>query len=154
MQIPRFLVRLAVSTVQRVRRAIWFVTRPEVRGVHAVALTPAGRVVLVRLTYAPGWRLPGGGRKAREEPVAAVLRELREEIGMRAHGTVRHALDSADRHDFRNDQSSIFLVEDVEYQPRQTLEVEEVREFDPEALPPDIAEWTARIIAEMASSRG
>jgi hypothetical protein len=55
----RFLVRVAVTTFQRGRTAIWFVTRPEALGVHAVVLTSAGKIVLVRQTYTPGWRLPG-----------------------------------------------------------------------------------------------
>jgi len=32
-------------------------------GAHAVALTPARKIVLLRLWYAPGWRLPGGGNE-------------------------------------------------------------------------------------------
>src|SRR5690349_18995889 len=62
------------------------------RGVHAVALTPERRLFLVRLRYAPGWRLPGGGLDAGENLAMAALRELREEIGMTAHGEISHGL--------------------------------------------------------------
>jgi hypothetical protein len=71
MQPPRLLVRIAVTAFQQLRRAIWFVARPQVRGVLAVPLTPEGKVVLVRLTYARGWHLPGGGIKKGETPEAA-----------------------------------------------------------------------------------
>jgi hypothetical protein len=40
-------------------KAVWFVRRPRSFGVHALALTPAGKVILVKLRYSPGWRLPG-----------------------------------------------------------------------------------------------
>src|SRR3954470_455052 len=74
----RALLTAGYALVKRRTRA-----RP---GVHAVALTPEGRIVLVKLRYAPGWRLPGGGMQAREDPREAVLRELREEIGMTSCG--------------------------------------------------------------------
>ena len=48
-------------------------------------------MILVKLRYAPGWRLPGGGRADDEDPCEAALRELREEIGMTAHGKARLA---------------------------------------------------------------
>jgi 8-oxo-dGTP pyrophosphatase MutT (NUDIX family) len=44
-------------------------------GVHAIALTPERRIVLVKLRYAPGWRLPGGAREEYEDPCEAGLRE-------------------------------------------------------------------------------
>jgi 8-oxo-dGTP pyrophosphatase MutT (NUDIX family) len=135
--VPRLLVRISVSAFQTVRRAVWFVTRPATRGVHAVALTPAGEVVLVRLSYAKGWRLPGGGVKRGEAPDAAMLRELREEIGLIAWKTLRHVEDFAHRPDFRHGISSLFLIEGVEYAPRQSLEIEETRAFPPDALPGD-----------------
>ena len=148
MHLPRPLIRAAVTSFQRLRRLLWFFTRPEVNGVHGVALTPKGRVVLVRLTYADGWRLPGGGRRRREEPVEALLRELREEIGLSSHEAVLHVCDYTDNPDFRRDHSSVFLVTGVRYAPRRTLEVDSVREFDPSDLPDDVPDRTRLILAE------
>nr|WSW64564.1 NUDIX hydrolase [Streptomyces sp. NBC_00998] len=44
----------------------------------------AGHVLLVRPTYKPGWDLPGGMAEANEAPEAALIRELREELGLNA----------------------------------------------------------------------
>ncbi|MQY14229.1 hypothetical protein SRB5_43910 [Streptomyces sp. RB5] len=42
----------------------------------------AGRVLLVRPTYKPGWDLPGGMAEDNEPPEGAVVRELAEELGL------------------------------------------------------------------------
>jgi hypothetical protein len=55
----RGLLHRAVSAFQRARRTVWFFTRPTTYGVHAIPVTPAGKLVLVTLSYARGWRLPG-----------------------------------------------------------------------------------------------
>jgi 8-oxo-dGTP pyrophosphatase MutT (NUDIX family) len=149
LRIPRVLIRFAVTTFQHMRRAIWFFSRPQASGVHAIPVTPEGRIVLVRLTYAKGWRMPGGGRGRSEDPVEAVLRELREEIGLVSHGEVELLGEVEDKPDFRSDRSHHFLVRDVAYRPRQTLEVEEVAEFDPGRLPPGMAAGTLRRIAAL-----
>ncbi|MBA2466877.1 MAG: NUDIX domain-containing protein [Sphingomonas sp.] len=117
----------------------WFIRRPRSFGVHALALTRAGKVILVRLRYAPGWRLPGGGRKATEEPRTAVLRELREEIGMTSHGSVAFACELEEQVDHRKDFSSLFIVRDVEYRPRWSWEVEDVMEAGLDSLPGDLS---------------
>jgi 8-oxo-dGTP pyrophosphatase MutT (NUDIX family) len=41
-----------------------------------------GRVLLVNPTYKDGWDLPGGMAEANEAPLAAVRRELSEELGL------------------------------------------------------------------------
>ena len=56
------LLRAAATAFHKMLAVVWFFRRPKTYGAHAVALTPEGTVVLVRLWYAPGWRLPGGGR--------------------------------------------------------------------------------------------
>lgn len=42
----------------------------------------AGRVLLVKPTYKPGWDLPGGMAEANEAPDDAARRELAEELGL------------------------------------------------------------------------
>ena len=137
--IIRLPLRWLATGFQSVRRARWFFTRPRTFGVHAVALTPQGRIVLVRLRYAPHWRLPGGGRGETEDPREAVLRELREEIGMTAHGQVEPLAELEESPDFKRDSVSLFIVRDVEYRPSWSLEVEAVMEATLETLPADMS---------------
>lgn len=120
-------------------KVAWFIRRPRTFGVHALALTPHGRVILVKLRYAPGWRLPGGGRGADEEPREAVLRELREEIGLTAHGVVEAACQLEEVADYKRDLVSLFIVRDVAYRPKWSWEVEEVMEANLDALPADLS---------------
>ena len=98
-------------------------------------------MVLVKLRYAPGWRFPGGGREHGETPEEAGLRELREEIGMTAHGRVRLGCEFEEVVTFRRNLASLLIVEDVRYRPpRFSLEIEQVGEFDLDRLPPDTAQ--------------
>jgi 8-oxo-dGTP pyrophosphatase MutT (NUDIX family) len=148
MRPPRRLIRTVFTFFQSLRRLFWIATGPGREGVHAVPLTPEGKVVLVRLTYAPGWRLPGGGRKRGETAVAAMLRELREEIGLVSQESVDRLEDVDLAGDFPGNRSALFRVAGVRYRPRRwSLEVEEVREFDPDRLPGDVPPWTEAMIA-------
>ena len=127
----------------------WFVRRPRTFGAHAYALTPQRKLILVKLRYASGWRLAGGGRRRGESAEEAGLRELSEEIGMVAHGRVRLACELEQTCDFRRDLASVLIVEDVRYRPRWSWEVERVIEVAPDALPagmsPLAAEWIAAV---------
>jgi 8-oxo-dGTP pyrophosphatase MutT (NUDIX family) len=145
--IPRWTIRLAVTAFQQMRKVFWFVARTRSYGVHAAPFTPEGKVVLVWLTYADGWRCPGGGRKA-DEPVAeAMLRELTEEIGLSAHGELRLLGDVEHSPDYRRDTSHLFLVTDVRYTPRWSLEIDRVAEFDPHDLPEETGTLTRHHVA-------
>jgi 8-oxo-dGTP pyrophosphatase MutT (NUDIX family) len=141
MSLSRRLIRTVFTFLHGFRRALWKLTGPGRSGVHGLPLTGQGKVVLVRLTYSPGWRLPGGGRKRKEMPEQAMLRELREEIGLLDHGSIERIEDG-----LPGDRSTFFVIRDVVYRPRWSLEVEEVREFDRDRLPDDTTRWTSRIV--------
>jgi 8-oxo-dGTP pyrophosphatase MutT (NUDIX family) len=141
MTIPRPLLRFVLTGLQLLRRAAWKLTGMQGEGVHAVVLTPHGKVVLIRLTYASGWRLPGGGKGRSEAREEAMLRELREEIGLVRHGGIRQAPGSDARDGY-------FLVTDAEIDPHETYEVDEVRAFDPDDLPDDMPDCVRDIVIE------
>ena len=140
------ILRVALRSAHRLLKLGWFLRRPRTFGAHALALTPEGKIILVRLRYAPGWRLPGGGRNEREDPRDAVLRELREEIGMTSHGEVRLACELEEATDFKRDLASLLVVRDVRYAPRKwSWEVEQIMEAALDALPAELssrmADW-------------
>lgn len=146
-------LRLILTAAHKLLKVAWFVRRPRTRGAHAVALTKERKLVLVKLRYARGWRLPGGGRRSGEYAQAAVIRELREEIGMTAYGRIRFACELEESVDFKRDLAALLIVEDVRYQPRRwSWEVEQVGEFAMEQLPPDTAGLTLRWIDALRPS--
>ncbi|MFL6730386.1 MAG: NUDIX domain-containing protein [Sphingomicrobium sp.] len=133
------ILRILVTALHSLRKLNWLVRRPRTFGAHALALTPERKVILVKLRYASGWRLPGGGRAEQEPPRDAVLRELREEIGMTAHGAVRLAAELDQPIDFKQDLASLLIVEDVRHAPRWSWEVEHICEAPLDDLPEGIA---------------
>jgi 8-oxo-dGTP pyrophosphatase MutT (NUDIX family) len=143
--ISRRLIRIAARAAYGLLKAFWFIRRPRTFGAHAVALTSEGRLILVKLRYASGWRLPGGGRAENEDAREAALREMREEIGMISHGVVQLACELEESVDFKRDLASVVIVHDVSYRPKTwNLEVEAVREVDLESLPADLSPQTKR----------
>lgn len=148
MSLPDKLLRVVLTAGHQLLKAGWFVRRPRTFGAHALALTPTRKLILVKLRYAEGWRLPGGGRRADEDPKGAVLRELREEIGMTSHGAVRLACELEQATDFKQDLAALLIVEDVRFSPpRWSWEVERVMECELDDLPDDIAPITQSWIA-------
>ena len=138
--IANSLLQPAFTGAHKLLKLGWFVRRPRTFGVHALALTPDRKAVLVKLRYAPGWRLPGGGRGADEDKEEAVLRELREEIGLTAHGRVRLACELDEIADYKRDFATLLIVEDVAYTPRRwSWEVERTCEADLDQLPRDMS---------------
>ena len=132
-------LRVAFTALHRLLKLAWFIRRPRTFGAHALAFTPERKVILVKLRYAPGWRLPGGGRAEQEDPREAILRELREEIGMTAHGRVRLGCELDEDADFKRDLASLLIVDDVRYALRWSWEIEATMETTFDDLPADLS---------------
>jgi len=71
MGVADMLLRSILTAGHQLMKAGWFVRRPRTFGAHALALTPERKLILVRLRYAPGWRLPGGGMARRSPAIPA-----------------------------------------------------------------------------------
>ncbi len=143
------LLRLVLTAVHCLLRGFWFVRRPNTCGAHALALTPERKIILVKLRYTSGWRVPGGGRPASEPALDAAVRELREEIGMTGHGEATPACDLEEIVHFKRDLVSLVIVRDVRYRPRWSWEVEAVCEAEIDSLPADLSPVTRRWIEEL-----
>ena len=139
------ILHLGATTAHKLLALNWFFRRPKTFGAHAVALTPEGRLVLVKLRYAPGWRVPGGGRDETEDACDAALRELREEIGMTSYGSATPAGQLDEAVNFKRDTASLVIVRDVIYRPRRwSWEIEAVREAGLDDLPDETSPQTRR----------
>lgn len=66
--------------------ALWLMNRKFLLGVNGVVVDSDGRVLLLRHSYRNDypWGLPSGWVKGGEQPEAAIVRELREEVGLDA----------------------------------------------------------------------
>jgi ADP-ribose pyrophosphatase YjhB (NUDIX family) len=137
----RRLFRFVARGLQHIREASWTVTGYPA-GAHALPIRADGRIVLVRLTYARGWRLPGGGLKKNEHPRDAAIRELQEEIGMIRFTEVEQVFEAG----VDPALGTLFIVRGVEYQPRASWEVEAIEAFPLDALPEGATGRTRRWI--------
>ncbi len=76
--------RLAYRLAHSARLLWWAIRRPAARGA-GIAVWSAGRLLVVETSYRPGLLdLPGGAVERGESVLAAALRELAEETGLRA----------------------------------------------------------------------
>lgn len=133
--IPPALHRMALRVAHDVRKSVWQVVKPRLRGVTVIARNGEGHVLLVRHTYGRGdWTFPGGGIRRGEEPERAARREFAEELGceitgLREAGTHKLILHGArlTRH--------LFTGEVSEVPEPDERELAEARFFRRDALP-------------------
>jgi 8-oxo-dGTP diphosphatase len=106
-------------------------------GVHAVITNSEGHVLLLKRTYGnKGWGLPGGGVDPGETIHQAILRECREEIGIKVYDVVLtgfyyHSSINAQVGIFRcfmpNDEEIMLSSEHSEYEWIHLSELSEVQ---------------------------
>jgi ADP-ribose pyrophosphatase YjhB (NUDIX family) len=122
-------------------------------GVRGLAFDEAGRILLVRHSYMPGWYLPGGGVEFGETAVEAVRRELAEEGGVKLAGEPRLV------GLFHNPEwtagDHIALFEAGPWSPcpaHWSVEIEAAEFFAPDALPAGLHASVRRRLAERAGA--
>ena len=118
-------------------------------GVRALAADEAGRILLVRHSYLPGWHFPGGGVEYGETAGEAVRRELVEEGGLALEGEPR--LIGVFRNPEWTPGNHIAFFEAGPWTPCPTrwgVEIEAVEFFALDSLPPDVHPSVRRRLAE------
>jgi len=128
----------------------WFrLSRGLTLGVRGLVLDAEGRVLLVQHTYVPGGSRPGGGVGRGETAKTALIRELKEEAGVRVTGAATLvSLHSNDQH-HPGDHVALYRVQDWEPCAASAQgEIHAVAWFAPDALPDDITPATRRRLAE------
>jgi len=126
-------------------RALW---TPTDLGVLALA-EQGGRVVVVRHSYKSGWMLPGGAVKRGEPPADAVIRELKEEIGLTHWATPQLWGVYVRRRGLATNLIIVYRVREAVFVFKPSFEIRAVRLADPAAPPDDTSPATRRRFLEL-----
>jgi ADP-ribose pyrophosphatase YjhB (NUDIX family) len=109
-----------------------------------------GKVLLVRHSYMPGWLLPGGGVGRGEPAEHAILRELKEEIGLVRSAPPELFGVYSRRTGWVTNVIVLFRLHDADFTFRPNLEVREVLWADPASPPPQTPDSVRRRLGELS----
>lgn len=117
-------------------------------GARAIVINQNNQVLLVKHTYQPHWYIPGGGVKKGESTKAALLRELKEEVGLttleepKLFGIYHHLYLKV------NDYPVVYVVKKFSLTEVYSSEIEDTGWFDYIALPEMTSPGTRRRLNE------
>jgi 8-oxo-dGTP diphosphatase len=112
---------------------------------QAVVVSDAGVLLAVRSDLR-GWELPGGHLEAGERPEDALMREVREETGVRI-AIERHVGDYV-RTGFLPHRAVVYLCRYVDGSLRSSLENRALRWFTPDEIPDTLFPWYRQPLAD------
>lgn len=141
------------TPLYRLVQLYWRLFKPTVLGSRVIVVRDK-KVLLVKLSYASGWYLPGGGVEKRESFQQAALRELREECGLDARRAELFGLYVSTRQG-KVDHVAVFTI--TEFTKLEGAapdpEISEMGFFDLFELPPDTSPATRRRVSEYLAGR-
>ena len=122
-------------------------------GAEAVIFDRDGRVLLVRHSYGRrGWELPGGGRRSKESLEQAVLREVREELGVEPLTAELRAIYYEPGYDQHHFAFLCRLPDGVDPKPT-SAEIVECAYYPVDALPRPINDFTIQRIKDAQTTK-
>ena len=121
---------------------------PVAFGVSAILDDEAGRVLLVRHSYQPGWHLPGGGVGPAEPPADAILRELKEEVGLGESAEPELVGIFTRRIGWVTNVIALYRVKNARIAFQKNAEILEIVWADPRALPDGTVRGARRRLTE------
>lgn len=135
--------------------AYWRFSRGMTLGVRGCVTDGAGRVLLVRHSYTPGWHFPGGGVEVGQTMRTALADELKQEANVELSGEPQLVGMYFNSRASRRDHVALYRVE-AWRQPAPfvpTREILEARFFARDALPDDTTRGTLERIGELFDGR-
>jgi 8-oxo-dGTP pyrophosphatase MutT (NUDIX family) len=116
-----------------------------------VMLIDGDKVLLIRHTYVPGWQFPGGGVDPGETIESAARRELLEETGYKATGSLELFGIYHNKIATNRDHVALYVGRQFEqqFEFRPNREIAEAAWFDKTALPEKITPATSQRIDEV-----
>ena len=120
-------------------------------GVSAAIFNEQGHVLLVKHTYMRGWQLPNGGVNRGEPVLEAVMREMREEVGL-AGGSAELMGVYTRKSGWATNIVVLFRIIGGEVRFKPNWEIREICFADPSAPPSDCTDGTLRRLKEIAGT--
>ncbi len=130
-------------------RILQFLLGASTVGVRTLVIDNQQQLLLVKHTYMPEWHFPGGGVYRGEPTKIAAIRELREETGIKALGTIELFGVYFQKVMWVNDYIALYVVKNFQQTDEKLCaEIAEAKWFPLNNLPDDVSTSTQKRIAE------
>jgi 8-oxo-dGTP pyrophosphatase MutT (NUDIX family) len=141
-----------LSLIWRVKNILLSLLKRKTVGARALLIRD-DMVLLVKHSYIKGWHTAGGGVDAGESGMQALIRELREEVGVTLESPPDILGFYHNSNEGRDDYIIMYVATDFTIVPATSLEITMLSWFPLDTLPDDISPATKRRIEEYLGTR-